>query len=192
MTRGPLLPNLAALALIIGLGALAYVLAQRRYGRSAAVRFLPAIILVAIFAVITHLPWPGPEWRGCGNPKTDPLFTPLRFFDAIGRHWARDATLGVWLEKLFISPTALNLHACIAIGAALALCVWKVRHVVLIGAAMTACVELSQVTGFFGLAPCPWRQFDVDDLILNLTGVVIGYTIARFAGLRPFPVSKRP
>jgi glycopeptide antibiotics resistance protein len=40
-------------------------------------------------------------------------------------------------------------------------------------------VELTQLTGIWGLYPCPYRQFDVDDLILNTTGVVIGFALAR-------------
>lgn len=90
-----------------------------------------------------------------------------------------------WLTELTISATALNLHACFIIGAALAFCIRKAAAAVLCGMAMTGLIELSQLTGFFGIYGCVWRQFDLDDLILNTAGVAIGFTVARFAGIRP-------
>jgi uncharacterized RDD family membrane protein YckC len=44
----------------------------------------------------------------------------------------------------------------------------------------TLAFELSQITGLFGLYPCPYRTFDVDDLLLNTTGALVGY------GMMPF------
>ena len=49
---------------------------------------------------------------------------------------------------------------------------------------MTGLIELSQKTAMFGLFACPWRQFDVDDLILNATGVALGFAVARLMGVR--------
>ncbi|WP_237558257.1 MULTISPECIES: VanZ family protein [unclassified Erysipelothrix] len=38
--------------------------------------------------------------------------------------------------------------------------------------------ELTQITGLYGIYPGPYRLFDVDDLILNSMGGLIGYAIA--------------
>ncbi|EOW9530146.1 VanZ family protein [Bacillus cytotoxicus] len=38
--------------------------------------------------------------------------------------------------------------------------------------------EITQITGFYGMYNCPYRLFDVDDLILNTTSGVIGFWIA--------------
>ncbi|MDA7028215.1 VanZ family protein [Bacillus sp. CLL-7-23] len=38
--------------------------------------------------------------------------------------------------------------------------------------------ELTQVTGIYGYYNCPYRLFDVDDLILNTSGTMIGFLIA--------------
>lgn len=40
--------------------------------------------------------------------------------------------------------------------------------------------ELTQLTGLYGLYPYPYRVFDVDDLIMNSLGGIIGYIIMGF------------
>lgn len=44
-------------------------------------------------------------------------------------------------------------------------------------------IETSQLTGFWGLYPCAYRQFDVDDMLTNTLGAVIGFGIAKLIGL---------
>lgn len=44
--------------------------------------------------------------------------------------------------------------------------------------ATTLGFELLQLTGLCGLYPCPYRLFDVDDLMLNTAGGLIGYLAA--------------
>lgn len=36
----------------------------------------------------------------------------------------------------------------------------------------------TQLTGIYGIYNCPYRIFDVDDLILNSTGALFGFVIA--------------
>ncbi|CAM3572793.1 VanZ family protein [Marinicrinis lubricantis] len=38
--------------------------------------------------------------------------------------------------------------------------------------------EITQVTGLYGIYECPYRLFDVDDLIANTSGGLLGYIIA--------------
>ena len=45
----------------------------------------------------------------------------------------------------------------------------------LIGMATTLLFETSQLTGLFGLYAHPYRLFDVDDLILNTAGTMLGF-----------------
>lgn len=189
MTTTALLANLAGLAAIVTVAGLAMAIVANRFGAWEGVRFIPAIALIAIFISITHLPWPGPDWDGCGAPTTRPVVKPFRFIAAIERDWRGDLTFAEWVRQMMMSTTALNLHACIAIGAAIALCARKWWVPALTGLTMTALVETSQITGFFGIAPCPWRQFDVDDMILNASGVMIGFALARLAGVRPSSAS---
>lgn len=48
----------------------------------------------------------------------------------------------------------------------------------LIGFSVTLFFELSQLTGLFGIYEHPYRLFDVDDLILNTFGAMLGFWIA--------------
>lgn len=45
----------------------------------------------------------------------------------------------------------------------------------MIGMATTLLFETSQLTGLFGIYEHPYRLFDVDDLILNTTGTMLGF-----------------
>lgn len=38
--------------------------------------------------------------------------------------------------------------------------------------------EITQLTGVYGIYNCPYRIFDVDDLILNSTGALVGFLLA--------------
>jgi glycopeptide antibiotics resistance protein len=37
--------------------------------------------------------------------------------------------------------------------------------------------ELAQLTGVFGLYPCAFRTFEVDDLIFNIFGLLAGFAM---------------
>ncbi|WP_273323992.1 VanZ family protein [Vallitalea guaymasensis] len=49
---------------------------------------------------------------------------------------------------------------------------------VIIGFTVSLFFELTQLTGLYGFYNAPYRLFDVDDLILNTTGCLLGYVIA--------------
>ncbi|WP_162013716.1 VanZ family protein [Bifidobacterium gallicum] len=38
-------------------------------------------------------------------------------------------------------------------------------------------IETTQLTGLWGIYPCAYRHFDVDDMLTNTTGAVIGYAL---------------
>lgn len=40
-------------------------------------------------------------------------------------------------------------------------------------------IEITQLTGDYGIYPCSYRLFDVDDLVMNTLGATIGYLIAK-------------
>ncbi|MFF4778022.1 VanZ family protein [Microtetraspora fusca] len=48
----------------------------------------------------------------------------------------------------------------------------------LAGFAGSLAVELTQLTGLWGLYPCPYRLFDIDDLWINTLGAVCGWLVA--------------
>ncbi|MBU8713244.1 VanZ family protein [Brevibacillus parabrevis] len=57
------------------------------------------------------------------------------------------------------------------------------------GFALSLFYEVTQVTGIYGIYNCPYRIFDVDDLMLNSTGALAGYWIGPII-LALFPSKK--
>ncbi|MGN0077291.1 MAG: NAD(P)H-hydrate epimerase [Coriobacteriales bacterium] len=51
------------------------------------------------------------------------------------------------------------------------------RQTLLLGFACSLFFELTQLTGDWGLYPVPYRLFDVDDLIINTAGALLGYAL---------------
>lgn len=58
--------------------------------------------------------------------------------------------------------------------------------------AVSLVIELTQGTGLWGLAACPYRLADVDDLLTNTLGGVLGWVLARIVGRwLPDPMPQR-
>ena len=53
----------------------------------------------------------------------------------------------------------------------------------LAGLLVSLLVELTQLTGDWFLYPCAYRLFDVDDLLANTAGAVVGTVLAPLVGL---------
>lgn len=53
-----------------------------------------------------------------------------------------------------------------------------VKRMLFIGFSVSLFFETTQVTGLYGIYNCPYRLFDVNDLILNTTGAVVGFALA--------------
>lgn len=53
---------------------------------------------------------------------------------------------------------------------------WK--HAFVAGFGLSLFFEVTQLTGLYGYFDCPYRLFDVDDLMLNTSGTVIGFFAA--------------
>lgn len=53
----------------------------------------------------------------------------------------------------------------------------NLKKTVVAGLCVALFYEISQLTGVFFIYPRPWRIFDVDDLLINTLGAVIGYVM---------------
>ncbi|MFH5781329.1 VanZ family protein [Heyndrickxia oleronia] len=55
---------------------------------------------------------------------------------------------------------------------------WK--RALALGFTLSLFYEVTQLTGIYGIYKCPYRLFDIDDLMLNSTGALFGFLIAPF------------
>ena len=86
------------------------------------------------------------------------------------------STWGPALRSPVVYEAIFNVMLTVSLGAYLCYlfrCRWWMA--LLIGMATTLLFETSQLTGLFGLYAHPYRLFDVDDLILNTTGTMLGF-----------------
>ena len=134
--------------------------------------------LSLFFLLLTQHPFPDPAKLRCPDPGTTPNFQPFAFVAGIA-----DAVFsGNSRALLTVGPlsSAANLALCAIIGWAHSRRTDRLSHAVALGAGLTLAAELSQITGLWGVYPCPYRKFDVDDILLNVGGVVLGFLIGRW------------
>ncbi|MGY9047161.1 hypothetical protein P775_17310 [Puniceibacterium antarcticum] len=177
---GPWVFSYAGLALVYGgLSSLVLIGGARLIGRFPGWHVLPFLFSTLTFIFMTQHPFPDPASMHCPVPTAVPQLQPLQVTKTIQRLMRRDA---VWYEYLMsrtVAATAMNFLLCAVIGLALARHVTRLRTAALFGILLTLSIELTQLTGFWGLWPCPWRQFNVDDLLMNALGVIAGFALAQ-------------
>lgn len=156
-----------------GLWALAWLLGVRQALRRVG---LPAFAGLALVFLALH-PFPDPATMACPRPDTTPQLVPFLFLDRVQALAARGASLGVWLTDLTVMSSIMNFVVCGGFGLMLARAGLRPLAAGATGLALSLGVETTQLTGLYGLYPCPYRQFDVDDLILNTGGTLAGATL---------------
>lgn len=187
---------LAGIALGVGfvVGVLLFVpfvaLSYRRRGRLELGRaLLWAAALVYFWAIwtFTLLPLPEPGQIRCAGVNLQPLQMRTDIAAAIDRNQGIDlglladvAVLQIVLNVVLFLPLGFFLRALGNRGVVIA---------TLTGLAISLFVEVTQLTGVWGLYPCAYRVFDVDDLIVNTLGALLGSILAlMIPGARGRPV----
>lgn len=170
----------AGLAAVYALAATALVVAAlglvRRPLRP---RAWPALSLTLFLVALALHPFPNPATFDCTTQAIEPSFVPLRWLGTVDRLRDIGASPDVWLRNLMLASTTMNLVLSLAIGAALSPLRLGAGKVLAFGLCLSLGIETAQLTGLFGLYGCPYRQFDVDDLILNVGGIFAGFWLAR-------------
>lgn len=173
--------SLGILAILIGLvvGALLFVplvaVSYRRRGGLQFSRFtLWGSALVYFWAIWTYtlLPLPDPDDVRCAGVNLDPL----ELVTDISTAFARP---GPWIADPLVLQLLLNVLLFVPLGFFVR--VLGDRGILiagLVGLAFTVFIETTQLTGVWGLYPCAYRVFDVDDMITNTTGALVGSVIA--------------
>lgn len=115
---------------------------------------------------------------GSSNSVTNPELYYPRFY--VGWSWqqAWELTAGMGLNRFATTVYAqlfFNIAMFIPLGFFTEGCLrWGLRATALSGFALSSFIELSQLTGNWGLADFTYRTFDVDDIVNNTAGAVLG------------------
>lgn len=144
------------------------------YRRRGTLGFGHALITIAavIYGIAlwtyTILPLPDPEAIQCTTAQVRPLAS-LGDID-LGANGLRDPALFQLIANigLFVPFGMLVRH----------LTALRIRWVIAAAASISLLIELTQLTGVWGLYPCSYRVFDVDDLLTNTLGAAIGVLLA--------------
>lgn len=156
--------------------------AGERAGGGPQMRDAWAIGLITFFLILTQHPFPDPATLDCTQGGAVPILQPFDIITRFARLWDRGQGLRPWLGDKVVQSSAMNFLLCLLIGLAIAR-VLRGRLVgvqaFICGAALSLTAEGLQLTGILGLYPCAYRRFEVDDLILNIGGVMAGVALAR-------------
>ncbi len=148
----------------------AVAISYRRHGRLAlstlALWGAALLYFVAVW-VYTLLPMPEPSTIICTQPQLDPF--------AFVEDLRGAASGGSFLTDAGFLQLALNVLLFVPLGILIRL-IWRRGIVVslIAGLLLSLLIETTQVTGVWGLYPCAYRLFDVDDLLTNTLGAVLG------------------
>jgi glycopeptide antibiotics resistance protein len=136
--------------------------------------------LTALCMTVVPLPRRGPGMCERYAAVADPQWIPGNTFRDVWREAGHRVSLDdLVLHNPAVSGALFNLILLLPLGVFL-------RYHARRGPAMTAVIglgvslffELTQVTGLWGVYPCPYRLFDVDDLAVNAAGAVLGWWAA--------------
>jgi len=142
-------------------------------------RFALFLFVTLTFVFMTQHPFPNRATLSCPVATAAPQLTPFSYWHTVERLYARGASFMGWIENKTIAETAMNFLLCGLIGFLYAFNARRFKSAVLFGASLTLAVELTQLTGIWGLYRCAYRQFSVDDLMLNALGVIAGFLVGR-------------
>lgn len=182
-----LLPALPALFGGTMLAALLFVpFVLRSYRQRGEVGLRPALLafgfLIYGFALVAYTLLPVPHvddmWCAANAATSHPQLDPLRLLDDIAREQRTPGLRGLPVNPA-VQQVLFNVALFVPLGA-------YVRHyfrrgvvtAVLAGAAVSLLIEVTQFTGNWFLFPCPYRLFDVDDLLANSLGAAVGVMFA--------------
>ncbi|WP_392336672.1 VanZ family protein [Loktanella salsilacus] len=170
------LVQFAGFALLYGaVGSLAFLAILRLFGKGDW-RLLPLFFTTLTFVALTQHPFPDPTTMVCPIKSAAPQLVPFKFSETFLRLHNNHAPALKWFMNRTLVATAMNFLLCAVIGMALAPHVVTWRSMLAFAFGLTLLVELTQLTGAWGLYPCAWRQFNVDDLMMNALGVIFGWS----------------
>lgn len=160
----------AALAVVLFVPVVAY--RYRKAGRLRPIDLVTLVLVATYFVALwsyTLVPLPEDDTFRCVAAQ----LRPLQFIADIRadphRFLRNRALLQVLLNVVLFLPLGFFLRILARRGAVVA---------TLVGFAVSATIEFTQRTGIWGLYHCAYRVFDVDDIIVNTSGALLGSLLA--------------
>ncbi len=191
---GNVLPGVFAFGIgsVLAIGALVpWTAAEyRRHGQLGVRRSLVAFgTLVYALALVTYtlLPLPADVATMCAAPAPAQL-TPFAFVGDIVKEGGVSGPRSL-LTNPAVAQVLFNVLLFVPLGALARHAVARRRLLggLLVGLGtgfvVSLLIELTQLTGDWFLYPCAYRLFDVDDLMANTAGAVVGTLLAPLVGL---------
>lgn len=169
--------GLAGLYAVTGTAVL--LVALRAFWGALAWQAWPLVASTLFFVSLTQHPLPDRFQLTCPVPNTQPLLEPFRFLGVMSDRLSTGVPVWSWFSDISVAALIMNFVICALIGAALTRYATRLRIAAIYGVCLSLGVELTQLTGIWGFYPCAYRQFDVDDLVINVGGVVIGFLAGR-------------
>lgn len=169
-------------ALVVALVVVITITVQRRRWPRAGFVCLTLFFLFILFLGL-H-PFPERATLDCSGGGSAPLLTPFGFLDRIAQLWREGAPLSVWLRDVSVVSSVMNFVFFAMLGAGLATQRISAGRALLLLCGLSGLIEISQITALFGFYPCPYRHFELDDLILNTWGGAAGFSLVRLARKR--------
>ena len=105
--------------------------------------------------------------------------------DAIAGTRYAGGGLGAWLTNRTVVYLLSNLLLTVPLGAMLRHRGWGLLRTAAAGLALSLAFELTQLTAVWGLYPRRYRTFDVDDLLANTAGALVGWALVPLLWLLP-------
>jgi len=153
-------------------------------------------ILAAFFLTLLPLPETRHNCTGLVREAAYSL-TPFQFVEDILREsrvdWSRPSTYSFLLQERAFLQAFFNMLLLMPLGVYLRYYFgtrrawWKAALII---GGVTLFFEVTQLTGIYGIYDCPYRLFDVDDLMLNGFGGLVGFFLAPIV-LSLFPSRER-
>lgn len=149
--------------------------------------------LTAFF--LTILPLPELTEGFCDRKigKVEPSFFPFKFVINTLREVRGNISLFSIVKSSTFMVTSFNVLLLMPLGFFLRY-LFQIKNAGLatfIGFLSSLFFEITQLTALYGLYPCRYRHFEVDDLITNTFGCFIGFVIARYSTVLP-NVARKP
>jgi glycopeptide antibiotics resistance protein len=155
-----------SLLLTLPVLALLYHRDNRLRFSSALTAYLIVLYLIAL-ACFTLYPMPENAAAYCVTHHLKPQLNPLEFIHDI----QTDGLAGIMqlgMNVVFFIPLGFFMKRTFR---------WKLAIALPITFLTSLLIETTQLTGIWGIYPCAYRLFDVDDLITNTVGGALGFAI---------------